>query len=81
MLNIKFSINEDIIARIMISKSEIPIDFANFLWDKYKTSYMLLQRNFKSNEIDNNIILELKQQSFFKNYCNDAKKNLERIKK
>ena len=80
MLNIKFSINEDIIARIMISKSEIPVDFANFLWDKYKTSYMLLQRNFKSNEIDNNIILELKQQSFFKNYCNDAKKNLERIK-
>ena len=80
MLNIEFNTDEDIMARMMVSKSEMPVDFANYLWDKYKLSYIFLQRNFKSNEIDNNIILELKQQSFFKNYCNEAEKNLKRIK-
>ena len=79
MLNIKFNTDEDIMARMMISKSEMPVDFANYLWGKYKISYILLQKNFKSNEIDNNIILELKHQNFFKNYCHEAEKNLERI--
>ena len=71
MLNIKFNTDEDIMARMMISKSEMPVDFANYLWGKYKISYILLQKNFKSNEIDNNIILELKHQNFFKNYCHE----------
>ncbi len=80
MLNIKFQTNEDIMARIMISKSRIPTDFANYLWNKYRITYTLLQKDFKIKEIDNNIILELKQQKFFKTYCNGAIKNLERIK-
>lgn len=81
MLNIKFQTDEDILARIMISKSEIPTSFANYLWDKYKSSYMLLQKDIKVHEIDNNIILELKQQNFFKTCFNEAKNNLKRIKK
>ena len=81
MLNIKFQTDEDILARIMISKSEISTSFANYLWDKYKSSYMLLQKDIKVHEIDNNIILELKQQNFFKTFFNEAKNNLKRIKK
>ncbi len=81
MLNIKFTTDEDIMARMMISNNKMPVDFANYLWYKYKPSYMHLQRDFRSNEIDENIILELKKQEFFKNYCDEAKKNLLRIEK
>lgn len=81
MLDIKFKTDEDIIARVIISKKcAIPTDFANYLWDKYKISYMLLRRDFMSNEINKDIILELKQQKFFKIYFDESKKNLERIR-
>lgn len=42
---------------------------------------MLLQRDFNSNEINDNIILELKQQKFFETYCNEAKKKFRKNKK
>ena len=79
MLNIRFQIDDNIMAKIMISKSMMPKKFAHYLWDNYKTSYSLLIKDIKSNEIDNNIILELQQQDFFRNYYEKAKKNLERI--
>lgn len=79
MLNIKFETDIDILARIMISKNRIPTEFANYLWNKYKLSYKLLQENLQSNEIDSNIILELQQQKYFKTCCTEADQNLQRI--
>ena len=79
MLNIKFKTDKDIMAKLVISKNLMPIPFANYIYDKYKSSYLLLLRNSKSNKIDNNIILELQQQVFFKQYLNEANQNLERI--
>ena len=70
MLNIKFKTDIDITARLMISKSNMPTDFANYLCDKYRILYILLQKNLTANEIDKNIILELQQQEFFKTQCN-----------
>lgn len=72
MLNIKFKIDKDIMAKLVISKNLMPIPFANYIYDKYKSSYLLLLRNSKSNKIDNNIILELQQQDFFKQYLNEC---------
>lgn len=79
MLNIRFQIDDNIMAKIMISKSMMPKKFAHYLWDNYKISYSLLIKDIKSNEINNNIILELQQQDFFKISYEKAKKNLERI--
>ena len=79
MLRIKFKNDADVLARVMISKSMMPKKFAHYLWDNCKLSYSLLLKDIKSNEIDNNIILELQQQDFFRNYYEKAKKNLERI--
>ena len=79
MLNIKFKTDIDLMARLIISKNKMPIEFANYLWNKYKVSYMCLQRDLNSKEIDNNIILELQKQDFFERLCQGADKNLERI--
>ena len=79
MLRIKFKNDADVLARVMISKSMMPKKFAHYLWDNYKISYSLLIKDIKSNEINNNIILELQQQDFFKISYEKAKKNLERI--
>ncbi len=37
MLNIRFQIDDNIMAKIMISKSMMPKKFAHYLWDNYKT--------------------------------------------
>ena len=79
MLKITFKVYDDIMARIMISKSIMPKKFAHYLWDKYKTSYSLLINNINSNEINKDIIFELQQQSFFKHNREIAKENLKRI--
>ena len=79
MLNVRSKTDKDIMAKLVISKNLMPIPFANYIYDKYKSSYLLLLRNSKSNNIDNNIILELQQQVFFKQYLNEAKQNLARI--
>lgn len=79
MLNIKFKTDKDIMAKFIISKNLMTKPFANYIYDKYKSSYLLLLRNSKSNKIDNNIILELQQQDFFKQYLNEANQNLARI--
>ena len=52
MLNIKFKIDKDIMAKLVISKNLMPITFANYLYDKYKSSYLLLLRNPKAEKID-----------------------------
>lgn len=80
MLNIRFKTDKDFMARLIISKNNMPTDFANYLWDKYRVSYMTLQKDFQSEEIDNNIISELEKQEFFKKLCDNANNNLERIK-
>lgn len=79
MLNIKFKIDKNILARLVISKNYMPKEFANYLWDKYRLSYVVLQRNYKLEQIDNNIIKELQNQKFFKDYCDEAEQNLKRI--
>ena len=83
MLKIDFLVCEDVIAREMISKSRMPIEFANYLWDKYKKSYMELQHNpmCGKNLIDYGIISELKEQEFFKKILIEAKENKATIEK
>lgn len=83
MLKIDFWVCEDVIAREMISKSRMPVEFANYLWDKYKKSYMELQHNpmCDKNLIDYGIISELKEQEFFKKFLIEAKENKDTIEK
>ena len=52
MITIKFKIDEDIIARRIISKNCMPTSFANYLWEKHNDSYKLLKSNFLSENID-----------------------------
>lgn len=80
MLNINFVIDEEILAREIISRSCMPTEFANYLWDKYNSSYIKLQRLVICKEIDINILSEVKKQKFFKDIYNIATANLERIR-
>ena len=75
MLKIDFLVCEDVIAREMISKSRMPVEFANYLWNRYKQAYMELQHNLMcdKNLIDYGIISELKEQEFFKKILIEAK--------
>lgn len=79
MIDIKFKINEDIIAREMISKNKMPTSYANYLWDKYRNSYQKLQRNVISEDIDISIVDELKQQKFFMDIIKKSQSNCDRI--
>ena len=79
MININFLVDEDFIAREMISTSTMPTDFANYLWDKYRNSYIQLKNNRNANNIEKDIILELKQQDFFQSIIKDANENKDRI--
>ena len=81
MLKINFKVDTDIIARLAISQSLIPVDFANYLWEKYNNSYVEIQRRLKSENIEFDIIRELQQQSFFQDYLKQANDNLIRIEK
>ena len=81
MINIDFKTDLDIMARVLISKSMMPRDYANYLWNKYQTSYSRLIWDLISKEIDPDIIAELKEQDFFKSLSVEAEKNLERIQK
>lgn len=81
MITIKFKIDEDIIARRIISKNCMPTSFANYLWEKHNDSYKLLKSNFLSENIDLEIINELKKTNFFQKDIQQAKSNLKRIKK
>ena len=80
MLKIKFQVNEEILARVVISKSDMPTDFANYLWDKYRDSYKCLKKRANSKDIDFGIIEELTKQEFFKKFLREANDNLVRIK-
>lgn len=80
MLNINFEVNENFILRRIIQRSLMPTDFANHLWEKYNDSYRMLKKNLQSNEIDLNILEEVKQQPFFNDMVLQAKENCERIK-
>ena len=64
MLEIEFKTDKEILARAMISKNAMPMDFAKYLFQKYRTSYLLLQNNLMEKEIDDNLLLELMQQKF-----------------
>ena len=79
MLEIEFKTDKEILARAMISKNAMPMDFAKYLFQKYRTSYLLLQNNLMEKEIDGNLLLELTQQKFFEEYINEAKENLLRM--
>ena len=79
MLNIKFRIDPNLMARVIISTSKMPTELANYLWNKYRLSYQILQKDLHSTEIDNNIILELQQQKYFKTCYTEADQNLQRI--
>ena len=79
MLKINLKFDKNIMAREMISKSRMPVDFANYLWEKYNSSYTLLKQNINANDIDFNIIKEIKNQGFFEKNVALAKKNLKRI--
>lgn len=81
MLEIEFKLDKNILARAMISKSAMPKHFADYLFDKYRPSYILLQKNLIEKQIDENILLEVRQQKFFDEYIIEAKSNLVRIRK
>lgn len=81
MLEINFEVNEEIIARRLLEDNRMPVDIANYLWDKYRMSYMALQRSFLAENIDKNLIEELCKQKFFRKIVQDSKNNMARIEK
>lgn len=81
MININFIVDEDILARVIISKSAMPTELANYLWGKYKVSYKELQSSVNSKNIDEGIITELKQHHYFKQKLREAYDNCTRISK
>lgn len=68
MINISFKTDDDLMARVIISKNYMPTNFVNYLYDKYRKSYLILKRDITSKDIDDNIIYELKQQDFFQKF-------------
>lgn len=80
MLNINFEVNSNILAREIISRSNMPTEFANYLWGKYNSSYIKIQRHVMAEDIDINIIQELQQKTFFQDYLKQSNENLIRIK-
>ncbi|MGN0798191.1 MAG: hypothetical protein ACI4L7_01255 [Christensenellales bacterium] len=81
MLNINFEVNKDVISRLLISKNDMPTDYANYLWQKYNASYREIHNAIFSKNIDNNILLELQEQPFFAKRLFQAKTNCKRIKR
>lgn len=80
MLNIKFLIDKEILAKKMIAKKNfLPTDFANYLWGKYRNSYLEIKRSITSNYIDSKMLIELQEQDFFNIEFEKAKQNLKRI--
>jgi hypothetical protein len=79
MLTINFKVDEQMLARLRIARSRMPVDFANYLFDKYKDSYRALQADMRSQNIDSQIIAEVQQQPFFEQTMQGAKENCERI--
>lgn len=59
----------------------MPVDFANYLWEKYNSSYISLKKSIHANDIDPNIVKEVQKQGFFIKEALFAQKNLKRIKK
>lgn len=80
MLDIKFKVDKDLLAREIIYKSNMPVDLANELWRKYNDSYIKIQMQSNVPGIDENIIKELQQQPYFEQQLKLANKNLARIK-
>ena len=80
MLNLEFKIDENIIARKIISRNHMPVELADYLWGKYNEDYKILQRDFLNSTINNSILKELKQHDCFKEEIEKAKQNLVRIK-
>lgn len=79
MINIDFKVDKDFIAREIISTSTMPVEFANYLWEKYRSSYTQLKNDRFSTEINPCIIYELQSQDFFNKIIQDANNNLNRI--
>jgi hypothetical protein len=79
MIDIEFKVDEDILARAIIRKSCMPKDFADYLWDKYKPSYKALKEYLNETDINESIIKEVKEQSFFCERLNGSRENLKRV--
>jgi len=80
MINLKFKVNKDVLAREMIYKSRcIPKDFANYLWEKYNDSYRKLKFDPRNDKIDKNIFAELKMQPFFKELVKNSYTNCKKM--
>ena len=80
MLTIKFKLDKDILARTIIAKSCMPTKYANSLWDKYRGSYISIQRKFNTTKINNDIIKEVQAQDFFADLYEKSESNLKRIR-
>ena len=80
MLKVDFQLNKEYLARVMISKSRMPVGFANYLWDKYRYSYKKLKKQVNDDTIDKGILDELYTQEFFNDNLKSAENNLLRIK-
>lgn len=80
VLNIDFQVNKDILLRRIVQKSKMPVNFANYLWEKFNDSYIKIKNSLLSKYIDLNILKEIEEQSFFDEILQQAKENCERIK-
>lgn len=85
MNKFNFVVDENILAIILIYNTKrtnhvLSIEFANYLWDKYHSDYVSIQRKRVSKDImDKDILKEVKNQDFFKKIVADAEENAKRI--
>ncbi|MBO5394316.1 MAG: hypothetical protein J6A28_00230 [Clostridia bacterium] len=81
MIKIKFQVDKNVIARYLIASSRMPIKLTNDLWEKYQDSYKKLKCDFRSQNVDADIVNELMNSNYFKSIYNESIENCERIEK
>lgn len=82
-MEFEFEVNEDLVAANIIQKNFMDVDLANYLWEKYKDQYLLIQNKIYEYVFENpakkSILEELKKHKIFTENLFKCKQNLERI--
>ena len=81
MLKLKFVVDKDVLSRCILHRDLMPKNTANRLWEKYKQSYIALHKDPFSENIDENILKDLQNVSYFHKYLEKAINFKEKVQK
>ncbi len=72
MIELNFVVDKNVLARCILYRDLLPKNTANILWEKYRQSYMELHKNPFDENINEQILQELQEVSFFNKYVAKA---------